>query len=287
MPCIIGSLFFCVVFPFGMAEMCISVSIGCDVVWSEFCIYLLPIDVCVCECVRARFIWEDFNYFSLFIFHAASMHCTFFVRHFLFCLAFAFIFCDSFSCSLWLTPLLFALVPYCKWIAICMASEYTNIANGIWYLYCWNHSEVKTNEAQLNLVQVIIRSLRSIRAHPMWWCKNKNAKEISLSLIHIYIYIHIKTVQHICTFTLIPSPNPNPNQIRTDLLRKSNQITHKGISTSLFLQSTNPLHVIGTCIAFWCVNILYRRRIVAAVEIRLLDFKLTDFNPKVNNHFGV
>lgn len=78
-------------------------------------------------------------------------------------------------------------------------------------------------------------------------------------------------------------------RFETDLLRKSNQITPKGISTSLFLQSTNLLQVIGTCMAFWSVNTAClmlcahigtahssdrRRRWTACV------YELTDFRPQ-------
>lgn len=71
---------------------------------------------------------------------------------------------------------------------------------------------------------------------------------------HSIVYVRIDSSPN------VKLKHKTKHQIRTDLLRKSNQITHKGILTSLFLQSTNPLHVIGTCIAFWCVNILHHRR---------------------------
>lgn len=134
-------------------------------------------------------------------------------------------------------------------------------------------SQIEWNAVQLNLVQVIIKSLSPIRAHPMWWRKNKEKRKIYwkksyFSHTHTHhsphSYVHIPilhTHAQMYTVNSVPNANPNPNQIQTDLLRKSNQITHKGILTSLFLQSTNPIHVIGTCIVFWCVNILYRRSI--------------------------
>lgn len=88
----------------------------------EWILYLFVAHRCVCVC--ARFIWKDFNYFSLFIFHAASMHCTFFARHFFFSFHFAwllqlffFFFCGFFSRTHWF-PCFYASIPYCKWIGI-------------------------------------------------------------------------------------------------------------------------------------------------------------------------
>lgn len=136
-------VFFLFVCGFGEVEMCIFRSIG--MLWSGV-LYLLVYHWWFGVC----FIWEDFNYFSLFIFHAASMHCTFFCFGFLLH-RHQFIYLFFFLGSVLF--LAFALNPYYEWIThTILCWQYARCC--CYIVRCVEVILTEANVTQLNLTQL-------------------------------------------------------------------------------------------------------------------------------------